>query len=279
MKTSLLSICIYIISSYASAQVSRNFNKIKKPKFEMGSGFAYFKIANYPGSKNSSYKFIPFPVVIYRGDKVRADEDGTRARFFNNKYIELGLSAGFNFPIKTSENNIREGMPDTEALIGLGPGLLFKILKNNNQKLTAGVGLRINYEGGKFPNFTEKGWILEPNIRYWYKPSAESLFTIYSGISLSVADKKYNSFYYGIENNYKTVTRDSYSAKAGLVDLAYSLAFNYDYSEKASLFLGVVYSNLTTASNKFSPLVEDEHNISIGLGMTWLFVESKEHVK
>ncbi len=261
------------------SHVSRNFNKITKPKYEMGAGFAYFRLANYPGAKNSSYKFIPFPIAIYRGDKLRADEDGTRARIINSKYLELGMSTGFNFPIKTSENEVRDGMPDTGALLGVGPGLIFKLLKNDHQKLTAGIGLRINYEDGKLPYFAERGWIIEPNIRYWYKPSSESRITLYTGISLSAADKKYNSFYYEVADIYQTDQRSAYSAKSGIVDMAYSLAINYDYSDKASLFLGGVYSNHTTAANKHSPLVENQHNFSMGIGMTWLFAQSEELVK
>lgn len=270
---------LFFVSTNLFAQVSRNFNKTMKPKYEFGAGFAYFKLANYPGSKNNSYKFIPFPLAIYRGEKLRADEDGTRAMLINSEWVELGMSGGFNFPIKTSENEVRDGMPDTGALVGFGPGLIFKLFKDNHQKLTGGLGLRINFEDGRFPYFAQRGWILEPNIRYWYKPNSDSSFTLYSGISLSIADSKYNSFYYSVADKYQTSKRKSYRAKSGLVDIAYSAYLNYDYSDKTSLFFGGVYSNLTSAANKRSPLLENQHNYSIGLGMTWLLTQSEEQVK
>jgi outer membrane protein len=270
---------LLLLSSSAWGQVSRNFNKTYKPMYEIGAGFAYFRVANYPGSKNNSYKFIPFPIAIYRGEKLRADEDGTRARFINSDWVELGMSGGFNFPIKTEDNEVRKGMPDTGALLGIGPAVIFKIFKNSHQKLNAGIGLRVNLEDGVFPYFAERGWIIEPTLRYWYKPSSESALTIFSGLSFSAADQKYNAFYYQVDTQYERPNRAAYSAKQGVVDMAYSLGITYDVSAKTSLFIGGVYSNLTTAANKDSPLLETQHNYSFGLGITWLFLESEQMVK
>lgn len=270
---------ILFLSFYANAQVSRNFNKSKKPKHELGAGFAYFRVVNYPGAKNSTYRFIPFPIFIYRGQKFRADEDGSRVRLIKSKYLELGFSGGFNFPIKTSQNEVRNGMPDTGALIGIGPALIYKILKTDHIKLTAGLGLRLNFEDGKFPFFAERGFIIEPNIRYWYKPSAYSKLTFFTGFSFSVADKKYNGFYYSVDDKYQTQDRSAYTAKSGMVDMAYSLGITVDYSSKVSLFIGGVYSNLTAAANKHSPLLENQHNYAIAFGMTWLFSASSELVE
>lgn len=273
MKVSLV-FFLLLFSTYSIGLVSRNFNKKIKPLYEVGGGFAYFSTANYPGSKNNTVRFIPFPIVIFRGNYLRADEDGTRARFLNSEKLELGFSGGFNFPVTAKDNQIRQGMPDTEALLGVGPGLIYKIYKSSNQKLNAGLGLRINLEMGQFPMITERGVIAEPYLRYWYKPNADSSMTLFTSLSLSYADKKYNDFFYRVDQAYVTSDRSAFDAKEGLVDIAYSLGVTYDFKNKISFFLGGVYSNLTLASNKDSPLVENQHNYAAVFGMTWLFSES-----
>lgn len=271
----LFFVLIVLFSTNSIAQVSRNFNKSIKPLYELGGGFAYFCVPNYPGSKNNTFRLFPFPVAIYRGKLFRADEDGTRARLINSESLELGFSGGFNFPVKASDNEVREGMPDTEALVGLGPGLIFKIHKSTTQKLNAGLGLRANLEMGRFPSIVERGFLLEPYLRFWHKPSADGPITLFTSISFAIADQKYNDFFYGVEARYKTADREAYSSKVGIVDIAGSLGLTYDYNNKISLFLGAVYSNLTWAANKESPLVENQHNYIAVFGLTWLFAESE----
>jgi outer membrane scaffolding protein for murein synthesis (MipA/OmpV family) len=266
-------------SSLTQAQVSRNFNKTQKPKYEIGGGFAYFNMPNYPGSKGSRLRFIPFPIVIYRGNTLRADEDGTRARIIKDEAFEFGFSGGFNFPITKEDNEIRKGMEDTGALIGFGPALIFNLLKTETKKLISGIGLRVNYEAKSTSDINNQGWIIEPYLRYLYKPSAESQFTFLSSINISYADEKYNSFFYGVESYEATHTRSEFKAKEGLVDITTFLGLTYDTKKSLSLFVGGLYSNLAVSRNRESDLLEKKHNFGIGIGLTWLFIQSDQLVK
>lgn len=273
LKYYLLSIILF--SSYSSAQVSRNFNKKIKPLYEIGGGFAYFTVPNYPGSKNSSFRFIPFPLAIYRGNVLRADEDGARARLMNSKVYELGFSGGFNFPIKSSENNIREGMPDTDALVGLGPAIIFKLRKTPTQKINAAVAFRSNFEFKNMDHVTERGILIEPYIRFWLKSSPKSPLTYFTSVSFGYADSKYNSFFYSVPFEFKSNVRGQYRAKAGIVDTSVALALNYDFSQKVSIFTGIAHSTLAYSANNKSPLIESSENYIALFGLTWLFEESQ----
>ncbi len=276
----LLTLSLFFLFSISSfSQVARNVGKKKKPKYELGAGFISLSTSNYPGAKKSTTRFIPFPWFIYRGEFLRADEEGTRAKLIDNENLELGMSGGFNFPIDSSENEAREGMPNSDAIFGIGPGLIYRF-KNNSKtyNFTLGLGLRVNYAVGYLDQIKEQGWIIEPNIRYWYKPSVDSNWTIFSSLSYSAADKKYNKTFYQVDSEYETSKRRAYDAKAGTVDIAATLGLAYDFSKKAGFFMGVNYSNLSTAANKRSSLVEEEHNINIIFGCSWLLYESDELV-
>lgn len=268
-----------LFTSSVMAQVSRNFNKAKKPKYEIGGGFAYFNIPNYPGSRGSELRFIPFPIVIYRGDIFRIDEDGTRARIIKKKVYEFGFSGGLNFAIKEKDNEIRRGMGDTGALVGLGPALIFNLLKTDSKKVIAGLGLRSNFEFNSTSDINYRGLTVDPYIRFLYKPSVKSQFTFLSSWNIIFGEKKYNDFFYGVAPDKVTANRAAYEAKAGIVESTTFLGFTYDTRYKLSLFAGGYYSNLSIAANKRSNLLEKEHNFGVGAGLTWLFHQSKELVE
>ena len=118
---------LFSISAYS--QVSRNFNKNTQPKLEGGIGAVGFNIPNYPGSANNTFRYLPFPWIIYRSDFLQSDEEGTRAKIFSTRKFEIGLSGGLNFPIDSNTNKARDGMPDTDILVGVGPAFIFRIIE------------------------------------------------------------------------------------------------------------------------------------------------------
>ena len=271
---------IFFISLNAFTQISRNFQKSQKPKYEVGFGAIRLDVPNYPGASKSTPRTIPFPWVIYRGDILRADEEGTRAKFLEGDSLELGLSFGFNFAIKSDDNEARVGMPDTDTLVGIGPGLIYRLLKDDPlQRVNFGIGLRGNLATNFADSLRYQGLILEPYVRYWRKLSSDIPVTVFTSLSASISDQDYADFFYTVKNQYETSTREAYKAKSGLIDLAFSLGFSYDISKKASIFSGATYSNLSVAANKKSDLVEEEHNIGFIVGFAWLFYESDTMVK
>lgn len=273
-KKSILFVMAMALLSFDSfAQISRNFTKKDKPIYELGFGTVGISVPNYPGAERATFRTIPFPWIIYRGDYLKADEEGNRIEFLRSETIELGMSGGFNFPIDSNENKARKGMPNTGALFGIGPSLIYRFpYKGGLQRTTMGLGLRINFsvDNGEMK---EQGFLVEPNIRYWVKAGRKSPLTFFTSLSISFADKKYHEFFYEVESQYATAFREEYKAKAGMVDIASSLGLSFELNKKTSFFGGLYYSNLSLASNKRSPLVENEHNIGYALGIAWMFFE------
>lgn len=231
-------------------------------------------LPDYPGASSSTSRVLPFPWLIYRGDYLKADEEGSRLQVFKSENFEIGASGGFNFPIDSNANPAREGMPDTDMLVGAGPALLYRYpLKSKLHRLTLGLGARISFSVGGLDDIEEQGHVLEPSARYWLKPGKESPFVFFTSFSFSMADQKFNEFFYQVDQEFETAKRKAYDAKSGFGDITTSLGLSYEASKRVSVFMGAYYLNLTLAANKDSPLVEEEHNLGYILGVAALLCE------
>ena len=60
-------ISLFVVSSSFS-QVSRNFDKQKKPLYELGGGFINLNIPNYPGASLNTPRVIFFPWILYESN-------------------------------------------------------------------------------------------------------------------------------------------------------------------------------------------------------------------
>ncbi|MCO4753971.1 MAG: MipA/OmpV family protein [Bacteriovoracaceae bacterium] len=257
----------------AFGQISRNFTNKDRPTYELGAGVISLNLPDYPGASSTTTRTIPFPWLIYRGEYLKADEEGSRLHLFRNDNFELGVSGGFNFPIDSNANSAREGMPDTDLLVGVGPALLYRYpFESKLQRLTFGLGARISFSTSG-SHTQEQGHVLEPSARYWLKLGEDSPFVFFSSFSFSFADEKFNDFFYQVDKEFETQTRDSYNAKAGFSDITTSLGFSYEASKRISIFLGGYYANLSLSANKDSPLVEEEHNLGYIFGIAALLCE------
>jgi outer membrane scaffolding protein for murein synthesis (MipA/OmpV family) len=266
---------LLFISGTAFSQVSRNFTKKNQPLYEIGAGIISLEVPNYPGAASNTRRTIPFPWIIYRGKILQADEEGSRLKLIGSERFEVGFSGGFNFPIESDKNEARKGMPDTDALVGLGPGLLYRIpLASKLHRLTLGLGMRVNFSTTtQLSHITHQGYIVEPSVRYWFKLSEESRFTYFTSLSASASDQKYAAFFYDVDSQYVTPQREAYTSRAGMIDMALSFGASAEATRRLTVFGGVFHANLSMAANKNSPLVENEQNTGFVLGLSWMFFE------
>jgi len=101
-----------------------------EPKWEFGMGATGFRIPDYRGSDQNRYYLLPIPYFVYRGDKVRVDRQGPRAKVFESPRLELDFSAVITPPVDSSKNHAREGMPDLDPTVELGPQINFIVARD-----------------------------------------------------------------------------------------------------------------------------------------------------
>lgn len=260
--------------------MSQNFLRETQPVYELGAGTIILNIPNYPGANNNQFRVVPFPYVIYRGKVLRADDEGTRARLLSSKHLETGLSFGFNFPIKSEQNSSRQGMPDLDALVSLGPRVLYRIVSAPSQhRLNLSVATKAVFSSNFKSRFRSEGLSIEPSLNYWYQFPQWGT-TLFSRLGFEFGSVKLNRFFYEVQSQYTTATRASYGANAGLIESSLSLGFGHSfYRNKLFLFSALSWRNLQWAKNRESPLVESRDNMGIILGLVWTFFESKETVR
>jgi hypothetical protein len=212
---------------------------------------------------------------------LRADDEGTRARLISSRRFETGLSFGFNFPVNSGDNQVRQNMPDLDALFSFGPRLLYRLLtESKNHKLNLSFATRAVFSTKlSFDNLLRsEGFAFEPRINYWYRWQ-DSQTTIFSSFGVEFGTSKYASFFYDVPTQFQAPNRQQYTAKAGLIESSFSLGLGQSLSPHVFLFAGGSIRNLDWAANRESPLVAQKNNLSFILGLVWTFLESEEKVQ
>ena len=73
-----------------------------RPEWEIGAGATVFTLPDYRGSDESRAYLLPFPYVVYRGDRLRVDRQGARGMLFESDRVELDLSVSATPPVDSS---------------------------------------------------------------------------------------------------------------------------------------------------------------------------------
>ncbi len=271
MKATL--IFFFIATSCLYAQVYR-LNQKKVPIFELGAGVGAGIFPYYPGSKEKRKLVLPFPAFIYRGDKIRSDEEGgMRGRFFSSEKFEINTSFGFNLPFDSEDIKIRRGMKESKFIFEAGPGLIYHFIPRSKKKkfsLSASLNLRLAIETN-FKKFSYKGLVFDPLIYSWTKLTPK--LTLFNRVRLSWATRRYQGHFYDVANSEVTSFRPMYKSSGGFFSANLSNFLIFSLSEKISLFGGLFYENFKLAKNKKSPLHLKDSNIGTLLGFTYWFYQ------
>jgi outer membrane protein len=274
----LLWITCCLFAFKASAQAVRNFEKKERPKYEFGGGAIGAYLPDYPGAKNNTFRFLPFPYFIYRGDVVRVDDEGSRAKILASKDYEFGLSFSFTFPVDSEDNPSRINMPNLDAVMGLGPQIILRPYKDKKQKLIVNFALRAATSIDHDWVIKNQGWIAASRLRYWRYLTEAKKTILALGLGAELGSKKFNNYYYTVNNDFATPSRPAFEAQAGLVETNISLSLIHSVSQKLSFFGGAFVSDFSNAANRTSPLLEAQTNTGTLLGFFWLFYESDKKV-
>jgi outer membrane scaffolding protein for murein synthesis (MipA/OmpV family) len=277
--------CMFVLfvthSNGARAQVSQNFLKKTMPRYELGVRTLLLNLPDYPGSNNNKYRVVPFPHYIYRGDHLRADDEGTRARFYTSKYHETGISFTFNFPVTSTTDSARREMPDLDGLVAIGPRILLRIIEGaSNQKFNFSLATRAVFSSKfSFNNLLrDQGFSIEPRLRYWNR-FTDTKTTFYSSLGFEFGSAKYSRYFYEVLPIYSTQTRPRYQARAGLIETIVAAGVGQAIHPQLYLLFDASWRNLDWSANKNSPLIETHNNLGVSIGIVWTFYESDQTVR
>jgi outer membrane scaffolding protein for murein synthesis (MipA/OmpV family) len=267
-----------IFSHSLQAQITKSLEGEAFPLWEAGGGAVAAVVPAYPGSEDTNNFFIPFPTFFYRGDVIRADEEGgMRGRFLKTDTFEINLSIGGSLPANSEDVNARRGMPDLETMVEFGPGLLATLWKSRgiqNYKLGLNVPLRAAFAVDFF-SAKEKGIVFNPLLYFITENLVGKRVFTFTSISSVVASHKFQKVFYQVDPQFALFDRPAYAAESGYLGTTVAQGFSKLLFGQVNTFLGVTWQNLRGAANRNSPLFKKKDNFSAAIGFVWWFYESE----
>ncbi|MBT3586717.1 MAG: MipA/OmpV family protein [Halobacteriovoraceae bacterium] len=275
-KTILLLLLSF--SFEVTAQVTSSLSGKSVPLFEAGAGMVVADVPDYPASGHNTTHTVPFPTALYRGEVVRADENGgIRGRFLKSEQYELNLSFGGALPADSSDNPDRLGMPDLDLMLEVGPALFIHFLpkgRYKNKKLTLSLPVRqVAMTDGTY--LENRGVVFDPFLFYIHENLFFKNFLLFLGTGARWGTRKYMETFYSVPDQFSNSSRETFFAKGGFLGSHFNTGFSYLLSKDVLAFIGMEHAIYKGASNESSPLFAKKNNTTLAMGFVWWFYKSK----
>lgn len=230
----------------------------------IGIGVGVIAYPDYIGSNSYNKLIVPLPYIRFTNAYFKIDEDGVNARLFDVKGLSIGMSFNGSLPVNSEDNVLREGMQDLDFIVEIGPKIVYTFYTDNLSSLKFQLPLRAALSTD-FSYLGYQGITSHPHLKYTYKKSKIE-FILSSGFIFS--DKKYNSYFYDVEDRYITQTRAGYKSHSGFGGFKNKISLTY----KQKHWLGAVfmtYHNISGATFEDASLIETQSASYIGTSLIY----------
>ena len=261
----LLLLAMLLLSSPAAAQ--------EKPLWELGAGLAVGSFPTYRGAAAQHTYLLPFPFIIYRGERVSFDREGLRGRLFESPRWRLELSADAMVPVEQDEG-LREGMAELAPMLELGPSLEYLVAKERETEWRLRLPVR-SAIAVDLPSLSTQGLVFHPNLAV---DTHNGSWELGGSFGPLFASEAYHDYYYRVPAAYATVQRPAYEAEGGYSGMRLTLGASR-YFGRLWMGMFVRYDDLRGAVIADSPLVESDSALMGGVAISWLLSRSEKMVE
>ena len=243
-----------------------------QPLWELGLGVGLLHLPHYRGSDQNRDWLLPIPYFAYRGDFFSADRDGAHARLLDTRTLDLDLSADVSTPVRSHDNRARAGLPDLAPTLEIGPSA--------NVRLGSFAGGRLDL---KLPLRAAVGITASPRLIGWRAAPVLSWAGNWAGWDVNLqggpvaGDRAYHAYFYDVPLADAQAARPAYRAPGGAAGWTFTTTTSRRLG-KLWLAAYVQSDSLSGAVFRSSPLVKQGHNLSFGLGVSWVFAASSTQV-
>jgi outer membrane scaffolding protein for murein synthesis (MipA/OmpV family) len=248
------------------------------PVWEIGLGGGAIRIPDYRGSDEASVYPYPFVMPIYRGRYLQADEEGIKGILGETSRFRFDISLDGNVPV-TNENDARRGMDDLDPVLQIGPMLRYKPWKSADQQRSLILDLPARAALALGNGVDYVGYAITPRISYRQRldlPGGPWKWS--TGISAFYGSDDLHEYYYQVDPVDATPWRPAYQADAGYGGWrAQTNLYRRDPKKLISLY--ALYDNVGGATFADSPLVRRDGGLTVGVLITWFFIQSKDLVE
>jgi len=261
-----------------SAAVPTAAVRAELPLWEIGIAAAAAGSPDYPGSDRLRPRVLPLPYGIYRGKTLFAGDAQTRDRFRFSPTVELDLSFGGALPAASSGNPVREGMPDLDLLLELGPQLSILLARpTRSTALTLALPLRAVFSTD-FDRVKSRGVLLAPELSYTNGKFASRGWSTRISLGTSFATEALHDYFYEVTPRYARLNRPVFDARGGYLESSLTAVVSRSFMNDISLFTFVRLGTLYQSANAGSPLLTNQANVSFGIGLAYTFLRSDNTV-
>ncbi|HEB92564.1 MAG TPA: MipA/OmpV family protein [Gammaproteobacteria bacterium] len=243
------------------------------PVWEIHTGLAGMQLPHYRGSNSDSTLALPFPAIIYRGERLKIGDGRIQGFLYTSKTVTFDFSLAASLPASADDNGARRGMARLDPTFEIGPSLITRLWRSANKKtrLTLELPIRAAFsidEDDLSPG--DHGWTFAPFINIKHRDDharwALSFGPIY-------ATRRYHGYFYDVSTEDSLSARPAYSADEGYSGSRITLLIHKRFN-KLSITGLLRYDILSNAVFMDSPLVERSNNLSTGLIIMWQIAKS-----
>jgi MipA family protein len=234
------------------------------PLWELGIGAAVYNQPNYPGSDVRSTTGSPFPYLVYRGERLRIDRS-LQGILFETQRLKFDVVAGANPLVKSESSDARQGMPDLDPTVSVGPRLNLMLSApglpyNVWGRLAARAVFSVDTSGW---DIRQQGWVLDTSVRYQRPLQGEKL-RLSLEADVAFASQAYAGYYYDVAPAFATPSRPPYTAGSGYAGASLAAGLDGRWRRwRWSIY--AAYENLDGTAFADSPLVESKNDFRVGL--------------
>ena len=248
-----------------------------RPLWEVGAGFAGIDFPVYRGADERKSYLLPVPYIAYNGEVLQVNRERVRGLIFKRDTVEMDISVNGSVPAKGAA--ARQGMPDLDPTLELGPSLNFHVLYTEDKKNTFDIRMPLRAViSSDFKHFRHSGWLFQPQLNLDFYDIDRSGWNIGLVGGVIYSDKHYHGYFYNVEPQYATATRPAYSAPGGYSGTQFIFAFNKRHE---GYWTGgfMKWDSLKGAVFADSPLVKSKEYFTVGFAITWILDKSDKLVE
>ena len=263
-------IAVFSLFGFSSSALAGNDYRGALPVWEIGAGIGALSFPHYPGADQSQTLVLPFPLIVYRGDTLRADRGGLKGILYDGGNTVVDISIRGSLPVDSSDNRARAGMADLDPTLEIGPQISWTLFKGERNQLrfrmpfhtVISVAIGIAHEGNVF----------NPNLRWDHQLNSNFGFT--TRASLRFGDGKWHDYFYSVSAADALSNRPQYDAPGGYSGSSLSVSGTYKTGDwRLGMALGLEWLN--GAAFEDSPLVKQDSAWFVGLALSKTLFKSK----
>jgi len=248
-----------------------------RPLWEIGAGFAAIDFPVYRGADERKFYLLPVPYFTYNGEILQVSRERVRGLIFKRDRVEMDVSVNGSVPARAAI--ARQGMPDLDPTLELGPSLNFHVLYTEDKKSTLDIRMPLRTViASDFSHFRHAGWLFQPQLNLDFHDIYSGGWNIGLVGGVIYSDRRYHGYFYNVEPQYATAERPAYTASGGYSGTQFIFAFNKRHE---GYWTGgfMKFDSLKGAVFTGSPLVKSKEYFTVGFAITWILDKSDKLVE